>query len=212
MPPPVGNQFALAGKTWEVTEVDFRKKVISVKQVEGNASIFWRGGSGNIHSKILQRMQQVLTEDIEYPYLQKNAIKRLRKARQLAQYYELDKQYILPLGKDKSCILPWIGTLAFRTLSRLINNFCRESLEIKSIRSVNPYYLIIKLNKNKLKDIYPEIISLCEQRITADDLLSDSEAPEIQKYDKFIPYPMLRQAFTCDYLDLEELRQIISCW
>ncbi|MDJ0798154.1 MAG: DEAD/DEAH box helicase [Calothrix sp. MO_167.B12] len=212
MPPPVGNQFALAGKTWEVTEVDFRKKTILVKQVSGNASIFWRGGSGNIHSQILQRMRQILIEDMDYPYLQKNAVKRLEDARQIARDYELNQQYILPIGKDKSCIFPWMGTVAFRTLERLINSFCREALEIKSIRSVNPYYLIIKLNKNKLKDIYPEIISLCEQRITADDLLSDAEAPEMQKYDRFIPHPMLRKAFTSDYLDLGELRQIISGW
>jgi len=212
MPPPVGNQFALAGKTWEVVEVDFRKKTLLVKQVEGNASIFWRGGSGNIHSQVLQRMRQVLIEDMEYPYLQKNAMKRLENARQIGQDYQLDKQYIFPIGKDKCCILPWMGTVAFRTLSRLINSFCRQPLEIKSIRNVNPYYLVIKLNKKKLQDVYPEIISLCEQRITADDLLSDSEAPELQKYDKFIPYPMLRQAFTSNYLDLEELRQIISCW
>jgi ATP-dependent helicase Lhr and Lhr-like helicase len=212
MPPAVGNQFALAGRTWEVVEIDFRKKVVLAKQVEGKASIFWRGGSGSVHTKILQRMRQVLLEDVEYRYLQENALKRLQVVRQLARDTGLDKQNILRLEKGKCCILPWMGTVAFRTLEKLLNSFCRESLEIKSIGGVSPYYLSLKLGKGKFQDLYPEIVSLCEQRITTENLLTDAEAPEIQKYDEFIPHPLLRKAFASDYLDMEEVRQQVALW
>ena len=212
MPPPVGNQFALAGKSWKVLEIDFKKRVILVKQVEGKASIFWRGGSGSIHSKILQRMRRVLLEDTEYLYLQSNALERLKIVRHLAANAGFDNNNIFLIEKDKCCILPWMGTVAFRTLEKLLNTFCRESLEIKSISSVNPYYLKIKLGKDKFKSLYPEILSLCEQRITNEDLLSDAEAPEIQKYDEFIPQPLLRKGFASDYLDMIELREQIGLW
>ncbi len=211
MPPPIGNQFALAGKAWEVLEVDFKKKIVLVKQVEGKASIFWRGGSANIHTRILQRMRQVLQEDVEYSYLQKNALKRLQKVRELARNSGLDKQNILLLEKNKCCIFPWMGTVAYRTLERLLNSCCRESLEIKSISGVNPYFLTIKLGKD-IKYLNDEIVSLCEQRITAEDLLADAEAPEIQKYDRFIPHSILRKAFASDYLDMEELKQQVKKW
>ena len=212
MPPPIGNQFALAGKSWEVLEVDFRKKIVLVKQVEGKASIFWRGGSGNIHTRILQRMRQVLQEDVEYSYLQKNALKRLQTVRTISRTAGLDKQNILLLEKGKCCIFPWMGTVAYRTLVRLLNSCCRESLEIKSIGGVNPYFLTIKLGKDKFQYLYNEIASLCEQRITAEDLLGDAEAPEIQKYDAFIPHPILRKAFASDYLDMGELKQQVALW
>jgi ATP-dependent helicase Lhr and Lhr-like helicase len=212
MPPPVGNQFALAGKSWEVLELDFKKRVILVKQVEGKASIFWRGGSGNIDNKILRRMRQVLLEEIEYPYLQNNALQRLKTVRDLAANKGFDNNNLFLIEKDKCCILPWMGTVAFRTLEKLLNTFCRESLEIKSIGSVNPYYLKIKLGKDKFKSLYPEILSLCEQRITNEDLLSDAEAPEIQKYDEFIPHSLLRKGFASDYLDMIELREQIELW
>ncbi|GAX42961.1 DEAD/DEAH box helicase domain-containing protein [Tolypothrix sp. NIES-4075] len=212
MPPPIGNQFALAGKAWEVLEVDFRKKIILVKQVEGKASIFWRGGSGNIHIRILQRMRQVLQEDVEYSYLQENALMRLHKVREVARNSGLDKQNILLLENNKCCIFPWMGTVAYRTLERLLNSWCRESLEIKSIGGVNPYFLTIKLGKDKFRYLYDQIISLCEQRITAEDLLADAEAPEIQKYDRFIPHSILRKAFASDYLDMEELKQQVKKW
>lgn len=209
----VGSQFALAGKSWEVLEVDFRKKIILVKQVEGKAtSIYWRGGSGTIHTKILQRMRQVLCEDVEYEYLQKNARQRLLAVRQLARQASLDKQNIILLEKGKCCIFPWMGTVAYRTLERLLNCFCRESLEIHSIGGMNPYFLTIKLPKDKFKYLDKEIISLCEQRIPAEHLVSSSEALEIQKYDEFIPHPLLQKAFANDYLDMSELRQQVALW
>jgi ATP-dependent helicase Lhr and Lhr-like helicase len=211
-PPPVGNQFGLAGRTWEVLEVDFKRKVVLAKQIEGKASVYWRGGSGTIHTKILQKMRQVLLEDTEYSYLQSNARKNLQALRQLARTTGLDKQNIVQLEKNKCCIFPWMGTVAYRTLERLINGFCRESLEISSMGGVNPYYLTLKLGKNKFKDVYPEIASLCEQRISAEDLVSTAEAPEMQKYDEYIPHPLLRKAFAYDYLDIEELRQQVALW
>lgn len=211
-PLPVGNTFTLAGRTWEVVEVDFKKRIVLVKPGEGQSSIYWRGGSGNIHTKILQRMRQVLCEETEYSYLQKNALQRLQSVRKLAKDFGLDRNYILQLEKGKCCIFPWMGTVAYRTLERLLNCFCRESLEIKSMSGNNPYFLIIKLAPEKFKYLQSEIISLCEQRIPNEALVSTSEAPQMQKYDEFIPYPLLRKAFANDYLDMIELKQQVACW
>jgi len=210
--PNVGSQFGLAGKTWEVLDVDFAKKIIFVKQVEGKAGIFWRGGCGNIHTKILQYMRRILLEDIEYEYLKTNARNRLQTARQLAKDFELDKSNIFKLEKGKCCILPWMGTIAYNTLQRLLNNFCRESLEIKSLGGLNPYFMTLKLGKGKFEQLQTEILSLCEQRILNEHLVTDAEAPEIQKYDKFIPHPLLRKAFTSDYLNIEEVKQQVELW
>jgi ATP-dependent Lhr-like helicase len=208
-PLAVGNQFGLAGRSWEVLEVDLKKRTVFVKQVEGKASISWRGGSGNIHSRVLQRMHQVLLEDLEYSYLQKNAVKRLQECRQLARVYGLDKNNILELEAGSYCIFPWMGTVAYRTLIRLLNFFCRETWEIKSIGGVNPYFLTVKLGKNNFQDFIAEIKQWCSSNITEQDLVATAEAPQIQKYDEFVPPELLRQAFIKDYLDLGELRQRI---
>ncbi|ARV60199.1 ATP-dependent helicase [Nostocales cyanobacterium HT-58-2] len=211
-PSPVGHLFALAGKTWEVLDIDFKRKIIFVKQVEGKATIYWRGGSGTIHTKILQRMRQVLLEENEYSYLQQNALKRLQSVRELAKDAGLDKRNILQLEKGKCCIFPWMGTVAYRTLERLLNGFCRESLEISSISGDNPYFLTIKLAPKKIEYLYSEILSLCEQRINNEDLVGDAEAPQIQKYDEFIPDRLLRKAFASNNLDMSELREQVALW
>jgi ATP-dependent Lhr-like helicase len=110
MPPPVGNRFALAGRTWEVLEIDSKRKTVFVKQVQGIASISWRGGSGNIHTKILERMRRVLFENVQYPYLQNEAKERLKAARQLATSAGLERDNIFSLGGNTCCIFPWMGT------------------------------------------------------------------------------------------------------
>ncbi|TAF14051.1 MAG: ATP-dependent helicase, partial [Nostocales cyanobacterium] len=215
-PPTVGSQFGLAGKSWQVVEVDFKKRVILVKPLDikasGKDNMNWRGGSGSIHGKILQRMRQVLLEDTEYGYLQKNAKLRLQEVRNLAKKAGLDKSNIIKLDNNKCCIFPWMGTVGYRTLERLLNCFCRESLEISSMGGVNPYYLTLKVGKDKFNSVYSEIAGLCEQRITAEDLVSNAEAPKLQKYDQFIPDELLRKAFFNDYLDMEEVRRVVLDW
>jgi ATP-dependent Lhr-like helicase len=213
MPPPPGNQFTLAGRTWEVLDIEPKAKTIWVKQVEGIASISWRGtSSSNIHSKVLERMRRVLFEDVSYSYLQNNAKERLKTARQLARTAGLDKVNILPLQGKICCIFPWMGSIPYRTLERWLNFYCREFLDIKSISGVSPYFLNVKLGKSNLDELHNKIISLCKQGITAQDLVSSEEAPKLQKYDAFIPPNLLRKAFALDYLDMGDLRKLFNSW
>jgi ATP-dependent helicase Lhr and Lhr-like helicase len=212
MPPPAGNQFALAGRNWQVLEIDSKRKTVFVQRTQGIATASWRGGSGNIHTKILQRMKQVLVEESEYSYLQNNAKERLKTARQIAKLAELEHNSIIPLTDHTCCIFPWAGTIAYRTLERVINFFVRSSLDIKSISGTSPYFLTIKMGKNNMEELAQEITAFCDKALTTHDLVALDEAPKLQKYDEFIPNNLLRQGFAIDYLDLAELQQIIQNW
>jgi len=210
MPPP-GNRFTLAGRTWEIFDIEPKAKTIWVKQVEGIASISWRGGSSNIHTKVLERMRRVLFEDVWYSYLQPGAKERLKTARQFARSVGLDKTNFLLL-RGKTCyIFPWMGTVTYRTLEKLLT-LCRQSLDIRSISGTSPYFLTVQLGTTKLTELQDEIISLCQQKVTAQDLVSAEQVLKLQKYDQFIPPQLLRKAFAADYLDVVELRKIVSGW
>ena len=210
MPPPPGNRFTLAGRTWEVLDIEPKAKTLWVKQVEGIANVSWRGASSNIHTKVLERMCRVLFEDVWYSYLQKGAKERLKTVRQLARNAGLDEKSIVPLEGNTCCIFPWMGTVTYRTLERLLNFFCRDSLDIKSVGGVSPYFLTVKLGKSEPKELYEKILSLCKQRIRIHDLVSPGEAPKLQKYDEFIPPHLLRKAFALDYLDMGELEKNVG--
>ncbi len=211
MPLPPGNQFTLAGRTWEVLDIEPKAKTIWVKRVEGIASVAWRGGSHNIHTKVLERMRRVLLEDIEYSYLQTGAKERLKTVRQLALQVELDRRHLISLGGKTCWIFPWMGTVTYRTLERCLN-FCCQELDIKSIGGVAPYFFTVKLGKNKLEDLYTAIIALGKQRTSVQDLVSPKEVPKLQKYDDFIPPNLLHQAFASDCLDVVELKKIVGDW
>lgn len=213
MPPSPGNRFALAGRTWEVLEIDDQRRSIFVKPVEGMASISWQSGSiGSVHTKILERMRRVLLEDTQYSYLQNGAKERLKAARRFAQIERLDKGNIVSLGDNRYCIFPWMGTVAYRTLERLLNSFVRETLEISRIECVSPYFIMVKLGQNPEKELHNTIIYFCKKEFTAEDLVTSTEAPKLQKYDEFIPNSLLRKAFAQDYLNVEELGKIVRGW
>ena len=76
-PPPVGDRFALAGRVWEVEELDLERKLIYVHGVAGKMQVEWPGDYGEIHTKILEMMRKILSGTDEYPYLKPNATERL---------------------------------------------------------------------------------------------------------------------------------------
>ncbi|MBR6921369.1 MAG: DEAD/DEAH box helicase, partial [Clostridia bacterium] len=114
-PPPVGERFALAGRVWEVTELDVGRKLIYVKPVKGKMEISWPGDYGEINTRILQRMRKVLSEDTVYPYLKPNAAKRLAVARHIAKNTGMLSHSVISLGGMTYCMFPWLGTRSFRT-------------------------------------------------------------------------------------------------
>lgn len=105
-----------------------------------------------------------------------------------------------------------MGTVAYRTLERLINLYGRDTLEIKSITGVSPYFMLLKVNKDKINDTFNQIYSLCTQQMAPQHLVSSKEVLKLQKYDRFIPTPLLQKAFALDYLDTKELAESVITW
>lgn len=206
IPPPPGERFGLAGRTWEVVEIDPKRKVVYAARVKGKVAAVWYGGAGEIHTRILKRMREILFEDTEYAYLQPGACERLKQARILAGHALLDREIIVPLGGNSYCILPWLGTIGFRTLERCLSQpVFSECLTIKD--PCMPYFMIIDLRKGKPSEITNQIISF-EDTVPAISLMKPDEAPQLQKYDQFVPPNLLREAYCSDYLDLGELRNL----
>src|SRR6185437_14380987 len=142
-PPPVGDRFALAGRAWEVLECDPKRRLLTAKPVQGRVRARWRGGTGEIHDRILQRMRRVLSEDTQFPYLQPGARERLESARKFARAQRLVDQLIVSLSETRHCVFPWMGTVACRTLARVVQNSQLEVLRSCRISGMAPYYLIV---------------------------------------------------------------------
>jgi len=202
--PNLGSKLTLAGKTWEVLEINSKTKTIEVKPVAGTGTVNWRGSSTNIHTQVLQKMRQVLQENTSYRYLQPGAIARLTTARNLFKYREGNQTTIFHLEKNTYAIFPWLGTRGYHTLIKILKILQETRIAIKSITGTAPYFLIIKLSKNTIEELATELVSICQAGLTSEDLVgSDEEPQKLHKYDQFIPNNLLRKAYAHDYLDLD---------
>lgn len=206
-PPPVGDRFALAGRVWEVEELDIARKLIYVKAVKGKMEVSWPGDYGEIHTKILERMKKVLEEDTVYPYLKPNARHRLEVVRNLARNTGMTKHSLVSLGGYTWCLFPWLGTRSFRTLRKFItHNSARY--RITNLEFEGCYYMMFKMEQGS---DYEFIKGLCEtalrEGIDKSKLVNVNEMPVFEKYDDFIPAELLRRQYAADKLRTDEIMQ-----
>jgi len=208
--PPPGERFALAGRTWEVIDIDSKRRTVQAKQVKGKVEAFWHGAGGRIHSKVLRRMRAVLFEDSSYSYLQRGAVERLCEARSLARNLGLDKQTVFPLADDSYCLIPWMGTVAFRTLERSLRLLKNDTLGIRRLEGYAPYFMTIHLDRSRPRELEQELERLSNEAICPESLAPQDEAPELEKYDEFVPPHLLKKAFVADHLDVQEMQNLLK--
>ncbi len=204
-PPPVGDRFALAGRVWEVEELDLARKLIYVHSVPGKMQVAWPGEYGEIHTKVLEMMRKVLSSDTEYPYLKSNAKERLAAARRVFQNANMDQTMLVSLGGNTRCLFPWLGTRSFRTLRKYLQKNAAR-FGIYGLEFDGSYYMMFKCDKDP-----EELLALIKEKITAEhiipiELVGKSECPVFEKYDPCIPPELLREAYAADKLRTDEMK------
>ncbi|MBQ4326936.1 MAG: DEAD/DEAH box helicase [Clostridia bacterium] len=202
-PPPVGDRFALAGRVWEVEELDIPRKLIYVRSVEGKMEVSWPGDYGEIHTKILERMKRVLEEDTVYPYLKENARHRLDVARHLARNTGMLRRSVVHLGGYSYCIFPWLGTRSFRTLRKYIALNAKD-FKISNIEFEGCYFISMKMECDEREFILRLSERARDFGIDCDALVGGTEMPVFEKYDEYIPGELLRRSYSADRLRADE--------
>ena len=206
-PPPVGDRLALAGRVWEVEELDISHKLVYVKKVEGKMEISWPGDFGEIHTKILRRMKQILLEDTIYPYLKENAVKRLIQARRTARNTGMLEHSLVHLGGYSWCLFPWLGTRSFRTLRKFIQRNAKEN-NINGIEFEGCYYITFNMEKISDLNFITHLLNRVEREgINPHALVESGEIPVFEKYDNYVPYDLLRKAYATDKLRSDEAEE-----
>lgn len=204
-PPPVGDRFALAGRVWEVTDLDMPRRLVYVQKVKGKMEVSWPGDSGEIHTHLLEKMREILLGEEQYAYLLPNAAARLATARRVARATGMDKSLLLSIGGSSWVLFPWLGTRAFRTLKRYLR---REAgrLGISDIQSEGCCYLTFK-GKGDLRNGFLRAIGddLSRDGIDTTEMLAAGETPMFDKFDEYIPADLLKKGYIADRLSPEEV-------
>lgn len=207
-PPPVGDKIAIAGRVWVVEDVDHQRHQVYCHEVKGRIPAYFGDVAGDIHPRILERMQKVLAEDKHYPYLMKNASARLREVRETARAAGMLDKSLINLGGKMWCFFPWTGTYSFLAMERLLRLKCADRLGLRGFNSVRPYYMEFSMDASE-----DEFFQIIKEEAAKDfdpiDLVFENEVPVFDKYDQYIPDELIKKGFARGVLDIKEMRRCV---
>ena len=206
--PAVDEVFVLAGRSWRVISIDEERKNIYVSQTKSSKIPSWTGDGGEIHTKVVRKMKQVLQESVVYPYLQPNAANLLTKARTFATETGLLEREILPCGEKSFFIAPWVGTKEIRTIAKMFSCGLKSHLDIYSVAS-SWYYLQVTTGLS-VKEFISKFQELRIQFDDPDVVLPKDQTPKIDKYDPMVPENLLRAAYLHNQMKVLDAINIIN--
>lgn len=206
--PAVDEVFVLAGRSWRVISIDEERKNIYVSQTKSSKIPSWTGTGGDIHTKVVRRMKQVLQESVVYPHLQPNAANLLAQARMFAMETGLLESDILQCGEKSFFIAPWVGTKEIRTIAKLLSCGLKNQLDIYSVAS-SWYYLQITTGLSP-EEFIEKFKELNVPLNDPDVILPKDQTPKVDKYDPMVPESLLRSAFLHNQMKLNDAIEIIN--
>lgn len=215
-----GEQITVAGYNWIVVGVDTKRLNIFVKPMPENLKYWWPGDRALTHDRILQRMKKALIENIEYPYLGKNAVGRLREGREAALKYGLDKYNIIDQGNGIIGILPWMGHRNYRTLKNIISHYMKIDGVSKQIGGSGTFYMTLESKRFKAAEILNFIKNVFNGELNPYDFLHEEKIRaekknyeyKIPKYDRYVPNILLKKQVINDYIDIPLIKEQVSSW
>ncbi|MBO7673405.1 MAG: DEAD/DEAH box helicase [Atopobiaceae bacterium] len=210
-PPPVGEKLAIAGHVWIVEEIDHKRRLVYCTQVRGKVPAYFGECPGDINTRVLERMRQVLGEHRDYPYLRDNARARLAHARTVAINAHITSEPLVNLGGDMWALFPWLGTYAFLALERVIKLRLPAELGIKGVDVSRPYFIQFRMKANA-EQFMEALATAALGEFDPLELLYPAEVPVFDKYDEYVPEELVRKGFAYGVLDVEGMRRRVIEW
>lgn len=208
-PPPVGERLAIAGKVWDIKDIDIRKKQVFVTPVKGVVPAFFGLCPGDIHTRVLEKMREILFGEKTYPFLRPGAVTRLEEARRIARLSKMEESRLVSLGGDAWCLFPWLGTYAFMACERIIKIRLGGKADIKYVESSKPYFIQFKSGHTR-DELILMLREAAREEFDPETLIFPREEPAFEKYDEFVPQAFLKRHFAHDVLDLKGAREMLS--
>jgi len=204
----VGQRMLFAGRTWLVEDVDEEKKVIFVQRSRGGVPPVFNGDRGRVHTKVRQRMYELLISDHMPIYLDSVAAKFLMQARSFFIKKSLkDAKYIDQGGQVT--LLTWLGDNSNEALCCLLTSHGFAAT------AFGPTVEVQKKGSS-VERIIDVLRKACLSEIPSIDiLLSNASNLQRAKWDWALPPNLLRKSYASLYLDLPEamawVSQLVNC-
>lgn len=194
-----GQRILFAGKTWLVNEVDEEQKVIYVSRAKGGTPPAFNGAAGRVHTKVRQRMRELLAGAGPISFLDAVASRFLMKGRRTYANLELSKRTVLDAGSSVH-LLTWLGDAANEGIASILRWRGLDAVVSDlGIEVQKP-----GMSVENLQTVFADAAS-CEVP-DIETLLDNAHNMQREKWDWALPDSLLRRTYASQNLDLLEAR------
>jgi ATP-dependent Lhr-like helicase len=185
----------LAGRRWEILEIDFKRSEILVEPSKGGkVPKYSSGGGADIHTRIREKMREIVTTDYVPAYLDPQAQTMLMEAQHAAREAGLVENPFVVDGAH-TYWFTWTGSAKHRTLFTLGREFMGLNVEDEEIalkfKGVTPSQILEK---------YKEILASCP---SPEEIAEKFQGRTSEKYDQYVPENLQITEYAKRYIDTE---------
>ncbi len=193
----IGQRILFAGKTWRVEDIDEQQKTIFVVRAGGGAPPLFTGGTGRIHTRVRQRMRELLESAEVPPYLDAVAQRFLAEGRTNHAARGLAEALLVDQGSEV-LLLTWLGDATNQAVACLLQ---RRGFNASP---AGPGVEVLK-GDHSTEDILDALIDAgIDEPPPLDDLLADVKNLQREKWDWALPDQLLRRSYATLHLNLDE--------
>lgn len=193
----VGQRILFAGKTWCVEEIDDEQKTIYVKRASGGVPPLFMGGAGRTHTRVRQRMREVLESSDVPAYVDEVAKRFLAEARANYSARALANAVVIDQG-GSTLLLTWLGDAANETIACLLQ---RRGF----VASAGGPGVEVTKGTRSTDDILDALVDAgFDETPPLETVLADVKNLQREKWDWVLPPRLLRKAYASLFLDFEE--------
>jgi ATP-dependent helicase Lhr and Lhr-like helicase len=193
----VGQRILFAGKTWRVEEIDEPQKTIFVVRAGGGAPPLFSGGVGRTHTRVRQRMRQLLESAEVPPYFDEVAKRFLAEGRKYYAARNLSERFFVDQGSEV-VLLTWLGDSANEALA------CMLQRRGFTATAGGPGVEVLK-RTSTAEDIVDALLDAAvDEEPPLAVLLADAKNLQREKWDWALPDDLLRKAYASLYLNIDE--------
>lgn len=192
-----------AGKTWVVEDIDDQQKTIHVVRTRGGVPPLFSGGAGRTHSRVRQRMRQLLESNDVPAYLDPMAKRFLADGRAHYAAKRLADNVVLDQGYEV-LLLTWLGDAANEAIACILR---QRGL---TAHVAGPGVEVLKAQRTAEEVLAVVLDAAIEQLSELDVLLGDAKNLQREKWDWALPDRLLRKGYASLYLDLDEATQWLT--
>lgn len=196
--PGQGEFLLLGGRRWKVVWIDRATRRIGVVPAKGWKQPRFTGGVGFMHPAIAKRMRRVLMDSGVPPYLKKSGCDLLAEARANFARSGLASGDVLA-GTSFIQWFPWRGGRVLLTLE-----LCAKADSIDVERDD----LCLQYRKISPSDFEAHRQRVASGAFDAAQLAKLVDDPARDRFDPYVPDPLLREAFAAEVLDINEARAV----